>query len=159
MTRDIIATTRQAVAIDRLRRRLTRINDTLSQASEGVPAAEIIPGVLRVAAEARREIEQMRALQLADLDASMEAHGASWDGRDIDDLVDDLARAGAPPARARDIQKFAVDDLTRHIIEGTSRDPGAVGELVDRLYYRFLLAGDVGFELGFNAARLLSTGR
>lgn len=79
-------------------------------------------------------------------------------GADIDALVDRLARHhSASGYRVPEIQKRAVDAEAEAIFKRSDPDTRtAVAGLLDRWYSRYLLAADVGFELGFAAANALS---
>lgn len=79
---------------------------------------------------------------------------------DIDALVDSFARThDAEAYRSPKFQKAAVDQLMQQLLDSQSPQQQMIRDLADRSYTRFLLAGDVGFELGFHAARALLVGR
>lgn len=85
-----------------------------------------------------------------------------WEsGVDIDRLVDRLARTHpADGYRSPSIQKRTIDACADDVLarlDGSKDRPSRadIQDLLDRWYSRYLLAADVGFELGFAAAQTL----
>jgi len=85
-----------------------------------------------------------------------------WDsGVDIDEMVDRFARTHpAKGYRESALQKKRLDALANSLVEHlASKEQQDVREVLDRWYSRYLLAADVGFDLGFAAAQSLRAGR
>jgi hypothetical protein len=82
-------------------------------------------------------------------------------GADLDAMVDDFASTHPLDAYRRpELQKHALDSLETAIVDRLSSMPAAEAEqlirdMVRRSYTRYLLAADVGFELGVAAAQSL----
>lgn len=85
-------------------------------------------------------------------------------GAGLDDMVDRLARMHKVEAHRRlPIQRRAVEAaIAKFLKDVATMTPteahDEMADIVDRNYSRFLLASDVGFELGFAAATSLVSG-
>lgn len=131
-------------------------------------ADEMFGAIVAAAEEARRELAALRtphderARTLQQIRASAGAlttealRETLWETADLDAMVDDFARSHPTSAyRDPNLQKSAHDAITAAAL-GRIDGAAELREALDRMYSRFLLAADVGFEIGFAAAHSMS---